>query len=91
MRNLVAEAHDDTRVSATNAELDEFVDRAELARRLGVHVRTIRRMVERGELPSPCLSAGGRPRWLWSYVLDYCHQRHKSAVTVDRRMRRKLN
>ncbi len=67
-----------------------FVDRAELARRLCVHERTVRRMVERGELPKPCLSAGGRPRWLWSYVVDYCRRQHENTVKLDRRMRREL-
>ena len=67
-----------------------FVDRSELARRLGVHERTVRRMVERGELPKPCLSVGGRPRWLWSHVVEHCQKRHLREEDLDRRRRRKL-
>ena len=47
--------------AAEVADTGDFVDRFELAQRLAVHERTVRRMVERGELPKPCLSAGGRP------------------------------
>jgi len=68
----------------------EFVDRTEMARKLGVHTRTIGRMVERGELPRPCLSAGGRPRWLWSHVVEYCQKRHQREDDLGRRRQRKL-
>jgi len=86
----VPDAKQGTAETSAGALSEDFVDRAELACRLGVHERTIRRMVERGELPRPCLSSGGRPRWLWSYVLDYCHKQHEHAVKVDRKMRREL-
>ncbi len=69
---------------------DVFVGLEEVALRLGVSPRTVRRMVERGELPRPCLSAGGRPRWLWSYIVEYCRKQHERAITVDRRLRKKL-
>ena len=83
------------RPSAVGARVDEpsgeeFVDRSELARRLGVHERTIRRMVARGELPRPCVGIGGRPRWLWSYVLDHCRRQHHQAVRLDGKMKSKL-
>jgi hypothetical protein len=68
----------------------DIVDRTELARRLDLHPRTIQRMVDRGELPRPCLSAGGRPRWLWSYVVEHCRKRHQREEELDRRRRRKL-
>lgn len=69
---------------------DEFIDRLELARRLDVHERTVRRMVERGELPGPCLGAGGRPRWLWSHVVEYCERRHRREADLGRRRGHKL-
>ena len=67
---------------------DDLLDRIALAERLGLHPRTVQRMVSRGELPRPCLSAGGRPRWLWSYVLDYCRRRHQREDELDRRQSR---
>lgn len=76
--------------SSAEPEVSTFVDRAELARRLEVHPRTVRRMVDRGELPKPCLSAGGRPRWLWSHVVEYCHKHHLREEDLDRRRHRKL-
>jgi len=69
---------------------DEFVDRGGLAQRLGVHERTIRRMVARGELPRPCVGAGGCPRWLWSFVLEHCRKQHHSTVRIDGKMKSKL-
>jgi predicted DNA-binding transcriptional regulator AlpA len=69
---------------------DELIDRAELAQRLDLHPRTVRRMVARGELPRPCLSAGGRPRWLWSFVVEYCRKRHQRDDELDRRKSHKL-
>jgi excisionase family DNA binding protein len=75
---------------ASSLTFDGFVDQGELARRLGVHVRTVRRMVARGELPSPCMGAGGRPRWLWSYVVDFCRAAHERESSITRRMRSKL-
>ena len=69
---------------------DEFVGRAELAQRLGVHARTIHRLVARGELPSPCMGASGRPRWLWSYVIEHCRKRHKQEAQLDERTQRKF-
>lgn len=68
----------------------DIVDRDELARRLDLHPRTVRRMVARGELPGPCLGAGGRPRWLWSYVVEHCRKRHQREDDLDRRKNRKL-
>ena len=72
------------------ADSDRLIDRAELASRLGVDVRTVSRMVRRGELPPPCLGQGGRPRWLWSYVIEFCRQRHARQEQLERRGRSKL-
>ena len=68
---------------------DVFVGLDEVARRLELSPRTVRRMVERGDLPKPCLSAAGRPRWLWGYVLEYCRKRHQREGELDRRKSRK--
>ncbi|MFH1748855.1 MAG: hypothetical protein ABIG44_17615 [Planctomycetota bacterium] len=64
---------------------DVFVGLEEIACRLELSQRTVRRMIERGELPKPCLSAAGRPRWLWGYVLEYCRKRHQREAELDRR------
>ena len=79
-----------TTTEETTSAADEFVGVDELARRLELSSRTVRRMIERGELPKPCLSAAGRPRWLWDYVLDYCRKRHQREEDLDRRKQRKL-
>jgi excisionase family DNA binding protein len=68
-----------------------FIGLDEMARRLGVSSRTVRRMVDRGELPKPCLSTGGRPRWLWNYIVEFCRKRHERDSTVGRRFKNKLN
>ena len=67
-----------------------FIGRDELARRLSVHARTVSRMVERGELPRPCMSDGGRPRWLWSFVVEFCHERHMKQAKLEQKLKRKL-
>jgi len=79
-----------TRQSQPDSPPAEFINRTELARKLGVHTRTIGRMVERGELPRPCLSAGGRPRWLWSHVVNYCQKRHQREDDLNRSRKQKL-
>ncbi|MBU0719301.1 MAG: hypothetical protein KJ749_13715 [Planctomycetes bacterium] len=79
-----------TASASPEAEDRLFVDRGELAHRLDVHPRTVRRMVNRGELPKPCLSASGRPRWLWAHVVAYCQKRHLREEDLDRRRNRKL-
>lgn len=66
------------------------IGRAELAKRLDVGVRTVDRMVERGELPRPCVGAGGRPRWLWSFVVGFLRKRHERDLELDRQTRKKL-
>ena len=71
--------------AAEVADTGNFVDRFELARRLAVHERTVRRMVERGELPKPCLSAGGRPRWLWGHVPAFRVSAHAFLTAITRR------
>lgn len=69
---------------------DRLVSRDQLAALLQVNPRTVARMVERGELPRPCLSEGGRPRWMWGYVLEHCRRRHDRLNALDRRTRNKL-
>jgi hypothetical protein len=69
---------------------EDFVGLAELARRLDLSTRTVSRMVTRGELPKPCLGIGGRPRWLWRFVIEHCYHRHQRDRQLDRRMNRKL-
>ena len=88
-------SHEENRQSTYN-ESDEprrnndLIGRSELAKRLSVNVRTVDRMVRRGELPEPCMSPGGRPRWLWSFVVDFCRKRHDRQVEIAKRMRDKL-
>ena len=67
-----------------------FIGKDELAGRLNVHARTVSRMVERGELPRPCMSDGGRPRWLWSFVVEFCHERHMKQAKLEQKLKRKL-
>ena len=82
---------DDEHATASEAPAHaSIVDRAELAARLQVDARTVSRMVARGELPRPCIGAGGRPRWLWSYVVDFLRNQHESSTSLDRRTQQKL-
>lgn len=74
--------------SESGAEV--LIDRTEIARRLGMNVRTVDRLVKRGELPQPCIGQGGRPRWLWSYVVDFCLQQHHRQNKLDHRLKHKL-
>lgn len=69
---------------------EQLIDRGELARRLCVDARTVSRMVRRGELPPPCVGQGGRPRWLWSYVIESCRQRHVRQEALARQLKSKL-
>ena len=78
------------RVEPTRDSSSPFVGKHELARRLNVHPRTVSRMVERGELPRPCMSDGGRPRWLWSFVVEFCHERHMKQAKLEQKLKRKL-
>ena len=52
--------------------------------------RNVSRMVRRAELPRPCLGGSGRPRWLWSFVVEYCRTRHVRDEELERRQRQKL-
>jgi len=83
-------AEEPVRVNDTPDSTDRFVGLDDVARRLAVSPRTVRRMIERGELPKPCLSAGGRPRWLWNYIVEFCRKRHGREATVDWRLKSKL-
>jgi len=70
-------------------ESHDVIDRTEMAVRMSVDVRTIDRMVKRGELPQPCVGAGGRPRWLWSFVLHFLERKHERGLELSRRVRGK--
>ena len=83
-------AEEPVRVNDTPDSTDRFVGLDDVARRLAVSPRTVRRMIERGELPKPCLSAGGRPRWLWNYIVEFCRKRHGREATVVWRLNSKL-
>lgn len=69
---------------------NNIIDRTQLAERLRINIRTLNRMVDRGELPEPCLSRGGRPRWLWHYVLEFLEKRHRRLTDLHRRMEAKV-
>lgn len=92
----VTETGDVDPVSPVSGEVHErvqavdIVDRSELASILRVNVRTLDRMVQRGELPRPCVGAGGRPRWLWNYVSDFLLKHHERLTKQDRRTQQKL-
>ena len=62
-----------------------------LAEMLRLDKRTITRLVDRGELPKPCLSEGGAPRWLKSYVIRFMIEQHESRTKRARKDRSKLN
>ena len=85
--SLTGNATSDTSVSHPDTELP--IDKRELARRLGIGMRTVDRMVNRGELPRPCIGAGGSPRWLWSHVLEFLRARHECEDKLGQRARRK--
>ena len=57
---------------------DAILDEAELAEMIGRHRRTIRRAVERGELPQP-IKLFGRRSWTAGTVLDHIKRRLASA------------
>lgn len=46
----------------------DVVGLAEIAERLGVQRRTVDRWRERGVLPDPTWTVGGRPAWEWSTI-----------------------
>ncbi len=63
------------------AELPErtVLDEAELADVLGVQKRTVRRMVQRGELPPP-VRFGGRSTWQIGGILRHYEARADKAA-----------
>ena len=67
----------------------DVVGRQALAQRFDVDARTVDRMVARGELPKPCLGQRGRPRWLWSYVVEFLRNRHERQADLNQKQRRK--
>lgn len=69
---------------------DVFLTKQELAQRLGVHERTLERWIQQDQLPPPCLGHGGRPRWLWSFVVGFCRQTHGRQGAQGARVNSKL-
>ncbi len=84
--SLTDNATSATSVSQPDTELP--IEKPELAQRLGIGMRTVDRMVNRGELPRPCIGAGGSPRWLWSHVIEFLRARHEREDDVGRRVTR---
>ena len=61
------------------------VDTTEAARRLGVHIETVRRAVRRGDLPARQVRQAGRPVWLVTLdALDAFHAQGASRVGNSR-------
>jgi excisionase family DNA binding protein len=57
------------------------VDTTEAARRLGVHIETVRRAVRRGDLPARQVRQAGRPVWVVTLdALDAFHAQGASRV-----------
>lgn len=61
---------------------DTVVTESDLAQIIGRHRVSIRRAVERGELPAP-FRAFGRPSWTVQKLLDHFHGLQASAATSD--------
>lgn len=68
---------------------DDFVGRSELANRLDVNERTIDRRVQDSDLPQPCFSPRGRPRWLWSHVVAYLRKKHERQDALVAKLQNK--
>ena len=85
-----SDVRDDVPMTGQRTETETPISRAELAGWIGVGIRTVDRMVERGELPKPCLGKGGRPRWLRSYVEQFLRKQHERNEELDRRTKQKL-
>ena len=66
-----------------------ILDEGRLAAVLGVHGRTVRRMVKRGELP-PAVPLGGRSVWLAGRVLDYLDRQAERAEREAERAARRI-
>ena len=61
------------------------VDTTEAARRLGVHIETVRRAVRRGDLPARQVRQAGRPVWVVTLdALDAFHAQGASRVDDSR-------
>ena len=61
------------------------VDTTEAARRLGVHIETVRRAVRRGDLPARQVRQAGRPVWVVTLdALDAFHAQGASRVGNSR-------
>lgn len=55
-------------------ERDQLLSAKKLARRLNVSLRTIYRMVARGDLPSPRRLGPKQVGWVWEEVLDWINR-----------------
>jgi hypothetical protein len=58
---------------------DTVVSEAELAKMIGRHRVSVKRAVERGELPRP-IKLFGKPSWTVKSLLDHFHTLQESAV-----------
>jgi excisionase family DNA binding protein len=65
----------------------DWVDIAEVAKRLGVQVSTVYMMKQRGTLPPARLTVGGHPAWDWN--LDWVPWLEASNKALDRSTRRR--
>ena len=68
---------------------DEVIDITELARLLGLHTKTIRRMVQRGELPRGA-TLGGKRQWRVGTLLSYLRDRFEREAQFSARMVKNL-
>jgi len=55
----------------TTDAVDTFLDSAEVARRLSVSVRTVKRWCDDGRLPRPVILAGSTRRWPESAIKNW--------------------
>jgi len=85
-----AEIIEHPRILSGMAELPgkTLLDEAALATLLGVSKRTVRRMVQRFELP-PSIAVGGRATWIVERVLAHLDERaRRAAREADRECQR---
>jgi predicted DNA-binding transcriptional regulator AlpA len=72
-------------VKLTGLPPEEFIDAPWLAELLGVHVKTVRRMAARGELPA-AFRFGGRSGWTAGAIIE--HRGRLQAKAIESGARR---
>lgn len=72
-----------------NIERGRIIDERGLAEALGVCVRTLRRMVRRGDIP-PAVRLGRKKIWQSDRVLDHLDERAREAEAEVARERKRL-